>query len=358
MINFDFWNKKKVFITGHTGFKGSWLSILLNSLGSEVFGYALKPNTEPNLYYEAKVNKIAESVYGDINDLDTLSSSLTEIKPDIVLHLAAQPLVRESYNDPVTTYKTNAIGTVNILESVRSSSSVRAFLNITTDKCYENKEWVWGYRENDPLGGHDPYSASKACSELITSSYAKSFFNNDSAPGIATARAGNVIGGGDWSNDRLIPDIFKSFEKNKPLIIRNPKSTRPWQHVLEPIYGYMLLIENLWNNKNNFSGSYNFGPFSEGEKDVLFIVKNLYEQLGMKDSWIIDENTKNPHEANYLKLDISKAMALLNWVPKLSIEESLTRTVEWYINWKSNKDAHDLCLQEIDKFLKGDINNG
>jgi len=352
----DFWNNKKVFITGHTGFKGSWLSIVLKSLGSKVYGFALKPNTNPSLFYEAKIDEFTDSTFGDINDLNHLSETLQRVEPDIVFHLAAQPLVRESYDNPINTYKTNIIGTANILEAIRQIKSVKAFLNVTTDKCYENKEWSWGYRENDPLGGHDPYSSSKACSELVTSSYMKSFFNKSFSPGIATARAGNVIGGGDWSKDRLIPDVIRSYENNNIVRIRNPKSTRPWQHVLEPINGYMLLIQKLWDEKSEFSGSYNFGPFNEGERDVEFVVEKLSSNLDQENNWLIDQNSENPHEANYLKLDISKSISKLGWRPRYKIEESILKTANWYKNWKNNMNAYDLCMQEIDEFFKGDIN--
>lgn len=354
-MNLGFWKNKKVFITGHTGFKGSWLSIVLKSLGSDIYGFSLKPDTNPSLFHEAKINKFTKSFFGDINDLTFLSKSLNEVEPEIVFHLAAQPLVRDSYLDPINTYKTNVIGTVNILEGIRQTKSVKAFVNITTDKCYENKEWVWGYRENDPLGGYDPYSSSKACSELVTSSYTQSFFDDNSSPGIATARAGNVIGGGDWSKDRLVPDVIKSFGKNEIVKIRNPKSTRPWQHVLEPIYGYILLAQNLWHEKKEYSGSYNFGPFSEGERDVEYVVQQLCKHFDQR-SWHIDESNENPHEANFLKLDISKSISKLNWKPKYKIEESILKTANWYKNWNNKNNALDLCMQEVNDFFKGDIN--
>jgi CDP-glucose 4,6-dehydratase len=252
-VNPEFWKGKRVFLTGHTGFKGSWLSLWLQSMGAIVKGYALSPNTTPNLFSVAKVSEVMDSEIGDITRLDQLVNSMVEFNPEVLIHMAAQPLVRLSYLDPVGTYTTNVIGTVNVLEAARKCHNLKAIVSVTTDKCYENKEWAWGYRENEPMGGHDPYSSSKGCAELVTSAYKRSFFNSDNTAALASARAGNVIGGGDWSDDRLIPDILRSFEKNQPVIIRNPLSTRPWQHVLEPLSGYLVLAENLFHKGHEFA---------------------------------------------------------------------------------------------------------
>jgi len=256
----SFWKGKKVYLTGHTGFKGSWLSLWLQSMGAVVKGYSLEPNTKPNLFTEANVEENMNSEFGDIRDLNQISKSMLDFNPDILIHMAAQPLVRLSYQEPVDTYTTNVIGTVNVLEAARGCPNLKAIVSVTTDKCYENNEWDWGYRENEPMGGHDPYSSSKGCAELVTSAYRRSFFNAENSASLASARAGNVIGGGDWADDRLIPDILKAFEKSKPVVIRNPISTRPWQHVLEPLSGYLVLAQELFENGKEYAEGWNFGP--------------------------------------------------------------------------------------------------
>lgn len=344
-----FWKNKKVFLTGHTGFKGSWLSIWLKLMEAEVCGFALLPITKPSLFNETKIGSmIKKNIIGDIRDYFFLSNSIINFSPDIVIHMAAQPLVRKSYNEVRTTYETNVMGTVNILEAALNCKSVKAFINITTDKCYENKEWIWGYREQDQLGGKDPYSNSKACSELITQSFKESFFNKKKI-GLASARSGNVIGGGDWSEDRLIPDIFKAFKDEKVLKLRNPNSTRPWQHVLEPLSGYLMLIEKLYDNYHIFSGAWNFGPNDQKEKTVEEIVKFISANWE-NSKWEIDNSLYNPYEANLLKLDISKAINLLNWRPKWTLDETLHRTINWQKSWMNNLNMHEVCINEINDY--------
>lgn len=345
-VNPDFWAGKKVFLTGHTGFKGSWMSIWLSSMGAIVKGYALDPNTTPNLYTVARVDELIESEIADIKNLETLSSSMISFEPDILIHMAAQPLVRFSYNDPVDTFATNVMGTVHVLESARKCTTLKAIVSVTTDKCYENKEWAWGYRENEPMGGHDPYSSSKGCAELVTAAYRSSFFNQSNSPALASARAGNVIGGGDWAVDRLIPDILKAFENKEPVIVRNPNSTRPWQHVLEPLSGYLLLAQNLYLHGSKFAEAWNFGPKDDDCKPVDWILIQMTEKWGNGAEWKLDEDS-NPHEAGFLKLDCSKAAMLLNWSPKWNLELSLNKIINWHHDWLSGKDMQQACLQEI-----------
>lgn len=354
MINKDFWKNRKVFITGHTGFKGSWLSIWLSHLGADVTGYSLEPPTKPSLFDKCGIEKLINHNIGDICDLDRLKKIMLEADPEVVIHMAAQPLVRESYVDPVGTYNTNVMGTVNLLESVRSCSNIRAVVNVTTDKCYENKEWLWGYREDEPMGGYDPYSNSKGCSELVTSSYRNSFFNpeyygKNHSVALASARAGNVIGGGDWAKDRLIPDIIKSFENNIPVDIRSPYSIRPWQHVLEPLSGYLTLAEKLYGNDGiNFAQGWNFGPNDSDAKPVEWIVKKMCDIWGSEASYTIDKSP-NPHEASYLKLDISKAAFLLGWSPRWSLDQALEAIISWNKEVKS-ENILNKCIEQIDSF--------
>lgn len=345
-VNSSFWKNKKVFITGHTGFKGSWLSIWLQSMGASVKGYALKPPSLPSLFQEAKVGSDMISEIGDINDLISLKKSIKSFNPDILIHMAAQPLVRYSYQEPIETYMTNVLGTANVLESARSCNNLKVIVSVTTDKCYENKEWEWGYRENDLLGGSDPYSSSKACAELVTAAYRKSFFNMVDAPNIASVRAGNVIGGGDWAKNRLIPDILRAFEKNTPVIIRNPLSTRPWQHVLEPLSGYLILAEQLFNEKNDFAEGWNFGPRDEDCKSVSWILDRMVDKWGLGASWKLDENT-NPDEAVTLKLDCSKAAMKLEWYPKWHLDQTLDNIINWHQNWLSGRNIKEQCLEDI-----------
>jgi len=346
-----FWINKKVLVTGHTGFKGSWLSLWLQNLGAEVSGIALSPSSTPNLFETASVGREMKSTIGDIRDLNFVIHSLQEFQPEIVFHLAAQSLVRPSYEFPVETYATNVMGTVHLLEAIRQTSSVKSVVCVTSDKCYENKEWVWGYRENDPMGGHDPYSNSKGCSELVVSGYRSSFFNSNKyghdAVGVATGRAGNVIGGGDWSTDRLLPDIISAYQKSIPVLIRNPNSVRPWQHVLEPLGGYLKLAEALYFKREDFSGAWNFGPNDDGAKSVEWILQKINTLLGKKDfSWEIQKGD-HPHEANYLKLDISKAIDELNWKPKLELIDALRMTLEWVNAQEKGSDMRDFCLDQI-----------
>jgi len=350
-VNPEFWNRKKVFLTGHSGFKGSWTSLWLQSMGAIVKGYSLEPNTTPNLFSAANVSENMDSEIGDIRDLKQISKSMKDFNPDVLIHMAAQPLVRLSYQEPVDTYTTNVIGTVNVLEAARNCANLKAIVSITTDKCYENNEWAWGYRENEPMGGHDPYSSSKGCAELVTAAYRNSFFNTNDTPFLASGRAGNVIGGGDWAEDRLIPDILKAFEKEQSVIIRNPLSTRPWQHVLEPISGYLVLAERLYNDGEAFAEGWNFGPKDEDCKPVGWILDLMVEKWGKGANWELDKNN-NPHEAGFLKLDCSKAALKLNWTPKWHLDKTLDLIVDWHQNWLSGKNNKQQCLQEIVSYQK------
>ena len=344
-----FWRGKKVFITGHTGFKGSWLSLWLQDMGALVKGYALEPNTTPNLFTNANVAQNMVSEIGDITDLNHITESMIAFNPEILIHMAAQPLVRLSYKDPVLTYTTNVMGTVNVLEAARKCTNLKAIVSVTTDKCYENREWAWGYRENEPMGGHDPYSSSKGCAELVTAAYRKSFFNENNTAFLASARAGNVIGGGDWAEDRLIPDVLRAFEKNKPVIVRNPLSTRPWQHVLEPLSGYLVLAQHLFDEGNSFAEGWNFGPKDEDCKPVSWILDTMVNKWGRGAKWELDQNN-NPHEAGFLKLDCSKAAMHLNWSPKWNLENTLESIINWHQNYLSQKNIQEQCLLEIAKY--------
>ena len=354
-MNKEFWIGKKVLLTGHTGFKGGWLTIWLQKLGAEVIGYSLEPPTKPSLYEAANISKDMRSVHGDVRDLSHFSKVLQECLPDIVIHMAAQSLVRPSYENPVETYSSNVMGTVNVLEAVRTQNdrSVNAVLVVTTDKCYENREWLWGYRESERMGGKDPYSNSKGCAELVTSSYRDSFFNVDKysehGVAVASARAGNVVGGGDWAQDRLIPDIIKAISSGESVKIRNPHSIRPWQHVLEPLSGYMLLIEKLYDDPRAFSEGWNFGPDDTNVKDVYSIVKSLTTLWGGGAGWSVDEGA-HVHEANYLKLDCSKARSLLGFTSKLELFDALEWIVEWYKEYGSNNDMHAFTMGQIEKY--------
>jgi CDP-glucose 4,6-dehydratase len=349
-VNPEFWKEKRVFLTGHTGFKGSWLTLWLQEMGATVKGYSLAPYTKPNLFEVAKVAENMESEMGDIRNLEQITESMVSFNPDIVIHMAAQPLVRLSYADPVGTYSTNVMGTLNVLEAARKCNNLKSIVAITTDKCYENKEWAWGYREIDPMGGHDPYSSSKGCCELLIASYRDSFFNTTHTANLASARAGNVIGGGDWSDDRLIPDILKSFKKNEPVIVRNPLSTRPWQHVLEPLSGYLILAEKLFgDNGNEFAGAWNFGPNDEDCKSVESILNTMTTIWGENASWKLDENS-HPHEAGFLKLDCSKANQLLHWQPKWNLKYTLDSIVNWQKKFHTGIDMKNHSLEEINHF--------
>ena len=349
-MNAEFWRGKRVFLTGHTGFKGSWLSLWLQSLGAEVTGYALSPPTTPNLFEVAEVAQSMTSFIADIRDLPKLKKAMQTTQPDFVIHMAAQPLVRQSYADPVETYATNVMGSVHVLESVRNTPSVKAVVVVTTDKCYENKEWPWGYRENEPMGGHDPYSNSKGCAELVTAAYRSSFLQQQGIA-VATARAGNVIGGGDWAADRLVPDILRAFEQSQPVRIRNPKATRPWQHVLEPLSGYLSLAEKLYDQGQFFAEAWNFGPQDEGAKTVQWIVEHMVNNWGNGARWQIDGGT-HPHEANYLKLDISKAKVNLNWQPCWPLALALKKITDWHQAYLAAANMREFALQQIIQYTQ------
>lgn len=350
-----FWNGKRVFVTGHTGFKGSWLCLWLTALGAQVKGYALRPPTEPNLFTVARVGEHVEHEIGDIRDLDRLRRSMGQFRPDVVFHMAAQPLVRASYHDPVGTYATNVMGTVHLLEAARYQENLRCIVNVTSDKCYENREWVWGYRENEPMGGHDPYSNSKGCAELVSDSFRRSFFQDENTVALATARAGNVIGGGDWAADRLIPDILRAFEQRVPVTIRNPLSIRPWQHVLEPLAGYLILANKLWDEGHAFAEAWNFGPNDEDVRPVRWIVERMISRWPDAASWQAD-TAAQPHEAQHLKLDCSKARARLGWQPRWDLATALDRIIDWHQAWLSGENMQALCLQQIE--LYGIASNG
>lgn len=350
VINAAFWHSKRVLLTGHTGFKGSWLSLWLQSMGAQVQGLALDPPTTPSLFVEARVGTGMASTIGDIRDYETVRACMAAFQPEIVIHMAAQPLVRLSYVEPVATYATNVMGTVHVLEAARSLGSVRAIVNVTTDKCYENKEWVWGYREDEPMGGHDPYSNSKGCSELVTSAYRKSFMQK-SGIALGSGRAGNVIGGGDWAADRLVPDILRAFERGEPVVIRNPHSTRPWQHVLEPLSGYLRLAERLWDEGQAYAEGWNFGPNEGDAQPVHWIVEQLVASWGRDARWQLDGG-EHPHEANYLKLDISKARYRLGWQPRWSLAIALDKIIHWHQAWLAKEDMQQRCLQQIAQYTQ------
>jgi len=349
LINKSFWSERRVFLTGHTGFKGSWLSLWLHLLGAKVRGYSLKPPTTPSLFEEANIKKIIDSQIGDITDKTLLQEKMLEFEPDIIIHMAAQSLVKYSYKSPVETYEVNVIGTANVLEAARSCPKLRAIINVTSDKCYENDGRSYGYKEDDPLGGYDPYSSSKGCSELLTSSYRRSFFNVKGV-GLASARAGNVIGGGDWANNRLLPDILRSFEKNEPVIIRNPNAIRPWQHVLEPLSGYLLLLQKLFKEPKLYSESWNFGPSNDDIKSVKWIINNMIG-LCPGNSWKLDEKI-NVHESSMLSLDISKVLNNLEWSPSWNLQIALKRILKWHRDWLDGADMHEICISEINEFTK------
>jgi CDP-glucose 4,6-dehydratase len=347
---------KKVLVTGHTGFKGSWLTLWLKLIGAEVVGYSLPPPTKPSLFEILNLEKEIIHVIGDVRDEDKLLETFRRYKPEIVIHMAAQPLVRYSYLNPKETYETNVIGTLNLFECVRKTESVRVVINVTSDKCYENKEWVYGYRENDPMGGYDPYSSSKGCAELLTTAYRNSFFNpqmygKTHNVSLASTRAGNVIAGGDWAEDRLIPDCIKSLVKNKTIVIRNPKAVRPWQYVLEPLSGYLWLGAMMWQNPTDYAGPWNFGPNDEDILTVEELVKQVLELWG-KGSYIVNPDS-NLYEAKLLKLDISKARFLLKWKPTYNIQKTLEETISWYKTFylQKDKDILNYTINQIEKYV-------
>lgn len=340
-----FWQGKKVFLTGHTGFKGGWLALWLSSMGAHVHGYALAPSTSPSFFVEASIKGVmASHTIADIRDANDLKNAMLAAQPEIVLHLAAQPLVRHSYVDPVETYATNVMGTVNLFEAVRSTGSVRAVVNVTTDKCYENKETLVPYTEDAPMGGYDPYSSSKGCAELVTASYRQSFLAEKSIS-VASARAGNVIGGGDWSNDRLIPDFLNALDRNEELVIRSPYAIRPWQHVLEPLMGYLQLAEKLVLDGQAYAQAWNFGPSEKDAKSVEWVVESLVKNIPDA-HWRIDDSP-HPHEAHYLKLDSTKANNALNWKPKWALEIALEQIMAWHAAWHGKADMQQFSLNQI-----------
>lgn len=345
-----FWRRKRVFLTGHTGFKGSWLSLWLQDMGAVLRGFALSPPTEPALFVEAAVERGMESEEGDIRDLDALSRSMRQFEPDFVIHMAAQPLVRLSYREPVQTYATNFMGALHVLEAARQCPKLRAIINVTADKCYENREWEWGYRENEPMGGDDPYSNSKGCVELLTAAYRRSFLDGCDCAGLASVRAGNVIGGGDWTEDRLVPDVLRAFQRQEPARIRNPLAIRPCQHVLEPLSGYLILAQNLFRQRSVYAEGWNFGPRDDDVQPVTWILDRLVTLWGDNARWELDEHPQL-HEAQYLKLDISRAAARLNWKPTWNLGTTLERIVTWHRAWLSRADMRDHCIREIHAFM-------
>lgn len=346
----EIYKGKKVLVTGDTGFKGSWMCIWLKELGADVYGYALPALTNKDNFVTTKLSEKIKHIDGDVRNLEQLQNYFNQVKPDIAFHLAAQPLVIESYNNPHYNFETNLMGTVNFFEAVRNCSSVKVAINVTTDKCYQNNEWMWGYRENDAMGGEDPYSASKGCSELITNSYIKSFFSKEGTVHVASGRAGNVIGGGDWADNRIIPDMMRAFESKQTSIIRNPNSVRPWQFVLEPVYGYMKLAEKLWTNGKVFSGGWNFGPSafeSYNVGDVVNEVKQIIPSINIDSP----KSTEKLHEAGLLKLDITKAVNLLDWKPKLNFKETIQFTIDGYIQELDSKNnIYDCRVKQIESY--------
>lgn len=349
VINPDFWRGRRVFLTGHTGFKGSWLALWLQQLGAEVSGYALAPSTNPSLFEIAHVANGMTSVIGDIRDKDRLTQAMRAARPNIVLHLAAQPIVLQSYLDPVETYSTNVMGLVYLFEAMRDVGGIEACVNVTSDKCYENREWAYGYRESDAMGGYDPYSSSKGCAELITSAYRRSFFSSDGVA-LASGRAGNVIGGGDWAADRLIPDILRAIERGAPVLIRHPTAVRPWQHVLEPLSGYLLLAQKLAAEDGDaFAEGWNFGPSPEDTRPVAWIVERMIARWGEGASWKKD-TVSGPHEAHSLSLDCLKSCRRLNWRPRWSIERALEQIIDWHKALRDGKDMRSFTVTQINDY--------
>lgn len=351
-VDAQFWKNKKVFLTGHTGFKGSWMSLWLAEAGAKVTGYSLPPPTTPSLFVEADIASVMDSRVGDVRDLENLKKVVAEVRPEIVIHMAAQPLVRYSYSHPVETYMTNVMGTVHLFEAVRSVGTVKALVNVTSDKCYENQEREAGYREDEPMGGFDPYSNSKGCSELVTSAYRKSFFTKENIS-VASGRAGNVIGGGDWADDRLVPDIIKSVLQNKKLTIRNPKALRPWQHVLEPVSGYLLLAQKLFQQGASFAEGFNFGPAENEACDVENIILKMNRYWSGKIQYEIIQNENQLHEAHFLKLNCDKAHKILNWQPRWNVNQALEKTVEWNLRRLDGQSVKTICLDQISKYGQG-----
>ncbi|MDR3415430.1 MAG: CDP-glucose 4,6-dehydratase [Nevskia sp.] len=357
MVSADFWRGKKVFLTGHTGFKGGWLSLWLYQLGARLTGYSLAPPTDPSFFALARIGELVRTVHGDIRDAAALSGAMKQAEPEIVLHLAAQSLVHPSYDDPVGTYATNVMGTVHLLEAVRACPSVRAVVVVTSDKCYHNQEWMWGYRENEPMGGYDPYSNSKGCTELVAAAYRSSFFNPqrfaEHRTSLATARAGNVIGGGDWAADRLVPDLIRAIAAGTELRVRSPHAVRPWQHVLEPLAGYLTLAQRLAAGDGPaYAEGWNFGPRDDDARPVSWLLERLVELWGEGARWRLDDKLR-PHEAHYLKLDISKARTRLQWEPRWWLQTALQHTVAWYQAAAAGADMRRVSLDQISAYTTG-----
>jgi CDP-glucose 4,6-dehydratase len=353
MLDRSFWKGRHVLLTGHTGFKGSWLSLWLDALGADVTGYALDPPTKPSLFEQAKVGDVVRSIFADIRDFPRFKSAIAECRPDVVIHMAAQSVVRRGYEDPIETYSTNVMGTVHLLEALRQLGQRCVVVNVTSDKCYENREWVWGYRENEPMGGKDPYSNSKGCAELVTTAYRESFFPPASLErhgvALASARAGNAIGGGDWTSDQLIPDLMRAFLSNRPCLIRNPSAFRPWQFVLEPLRGYLMLAERLTDDGPRFASGWNFGPVDADAKPVSWIADELARSWGNQASWSQDAAV-HPKEAHALKLDASKAGIHLDWHPVLPLKQALGWIVEWYRAFQAGADLQRLTRSHIERY--------
>jgi CDP-glucose 4,6-dehydratase len=349
----SFWNGRNVFVTGHTGFKGSWLSLWLDALGAHVTGYALEPPTTPSLFELARVDRVVRSVFADVRDYARLKDVVAECRPDVIIHMAAQSVVRRGYEDPVETYSSNVMGTVNLLEAVRQLKHRCVFVNVTSDKCYANQEWVWGYRENEPMGGRDPYSNSKGCAELVTTAFRESYFPPASIEShgvaLASARAGNAIGGGDWTSDQLIPDLVRAFLAGRPCLIRNPLAIRPWQFVLEPLRGYLTLAERLTEDPSRFASGWNFGPAEVDAKPVSWIAERMVNLWGADAAWDLDP-AAHPREANFLKLDTSKARAALNWSPVVPLGDALEWIVEWYRAFHAGSDLRAVTHSQIERY--------
>lgn len=349
VVNKDFWNGKKVLVTGHTGFKGTWLSLILTSLKADVVGYALEPNTEPSFFRAIQDKLNLQSHIGDIKDYQHLKTVIDKANPEIIIHMAAQPLVRLSYDDPVETYATNVLGLVNVLDIAKNCRQLKALLNVTSDKCYQNNEWFWGYRESDRLGGHDPYSNSKACAELVTSSFRLSFFDQLNI-GLASARAGNVIGGGDWSQDRLIPDFIRAQQNNTSLSIRSPKAIRPWQHVIEPIFGYLKLCEKLYQDPKKYNEAWNFGPNDSDMVDVETVINEMQYHMSQEVNVELNKD-ESKHEASLLKLDVSKAKIQLQWESRWDFKETIKKTADWYEHYYQHQDIYEYSHTQIKQYF-------
>jgi CDP-glucose 4,6-dehydratase len=351
VVDPDFWLDRRVLLTGHSGFKGGWLALWLQSLGARVTGFSVNGRTQPSLYELARVGEGMESIEGDVRDPDSIAAAVSAVAPEVVIHLAAQSLVRRSFAEPRETFQTNVMGTVNLLDAVRlHGAGVRAVVNVTSDKCYENREWEWGYREYEAMGGHDPYSSSKGCAELVTTAFRRSFFSDPDGTRLASARAGNVIGGGDWAEDRLVPDVMRAALAGDSVRVRNPNSVRPWQHVLNPLSGYLVLAQALWHSPE-YAGGWNFGPPEEDARPVGWIVQRIGELWTRDFQWTLDDGP-HPHEAHYLKLDSSRAQTRLGWRPLVGLEKTLEATVSWYRELAGSADMHAVTLAQIDELGK------